>query len=92
MTDHETWRDDRALMNRLGNVNRDVGMYVLRLLDAEAGRRLAMPSEEERHLGTRLVELGRALQGRAMRRHDAGEGDSLVVDDTSDDVTDPELT
>lgn len=66
--DHETWRNERALMNRLGNVNRDIGRYVLRLLDVEAGRAPALPPAEEHQLGSRLVELGTAVQARAARR------------------------
>ena len=68
MSDHETWRAERALMNRLGNLNRDVGMYVLHLLDAEAGRRPAIPPDEEHLLGGRLIDLGTAIQARAASR------------------------
>ena len=77
MNDHEIWRAERALMNRLGNLNRDVGMYVLHLLDAEAGRRPAIPPDEEHQLGARLAELGSAIQARATRRRAGNRVDRL---------------
>ncbi|WP_436501647.1 hypothetical protein [Actinokineospora sp. HUAS TT18] len=62
------WRGDLTLIGGLSTVNRDLALYVMRLLDVDAERAPEPPVAEEASLGHRMVRLGRAIQARAERR------------------------
>lgn len=62
------WHDELVLMAELTSVNNQIARYVLRLLDADAGRREPVSVADEGGLGVRLADLGRALQDHAARR------------------------
>jgi hypothetical protein len=62
------WHDELVLMAELSSVNNQIARFVLGLLDADAGRREPVSPTDEDKLGTRLVDLGCALQDRALHR------------------------
>ncbi len=62
------WHDELVLVAELASVNNQIARFVLRLLDADAGRREQIAAGDEYHLGGRLVDLGHALQNRAAYR------------------------
>jgi hypothetical protein len=62
------WHDELVLMAELSNVNNQIARFVLRLLDADAGRAEEVSVSDEGILGVRLVDLGYALQHRAVYR------------------------
>ncbi|HEU5469233.1 MAG TPA: hypothetical protein VFV67_01160 [Actinophytocola sp.] len=62
------WHDELVLMAELSSVNNQIARYVLRLLDADAGRREPVSTLDEGMLGSRLVDLGHALQDHAAER------------------------
>jgi hypothetical protein len=62
------WHDELELMAELSSVNNQIARFVLRLLDADAGRREQVSVTDEGRLGVRLVSLGHALQDRAILR------------------------
>lgn len=62
------WHDELVLMAELSNVNNQIARFVLRLLDADAGRADEVSVSDEGILGVRLVDLGYALQHRAVYR------------------------
>jgi hypothetical protein len=73
------WHDELVLMAELSKVNNQIARFVLRLLDADAGRREQVSVAEEGNLGVRLVDLGYALQDRA--GHRARVLDGAVADE-----------
>ncbi|HET9139944.1 hypothetical protein [Actinophytocola sp.] len=62
------WHDELVLMAELSSVNNQIARFVLRLLDADAGRKEQVSVVDEGRLGVRLVDLGHALQDRAAAR------------------------
>jgi hypothetical protein len=62
------WHDELVLVAELASVNNQIARFVLRLLDADAGRREQVATGDEYCLGSRLVDLGHALQNRAAHR------------------------
>jgi hypothetical protein len=62
------WHDELVLMAELSSVNNQIARFVLRLLDADAGRAEQVSMADEGILGVRLVDLGYALQHRAVYR------------------------
>jgi hypothetical protein len=76
------WHDELVLVAELASVNNQIARFVLRLLDADAGRRDQVAAGDEYNLGGRLVDLGHALQNRAAYRA-AGdtERDGEAIDD-----------
>ncbi|HEY0450830.1 hypothetical protein [Actinophytocola sp.] len=77
------WHDELVLVAELASVNNQIARFVLRLLDADAGRKEQVAAADESHLGGRLVDLGYALQNRAVHR-DAGR------DDDAANIVDPD--
>lgn len=75
------WHDELVLVAELASVNNQIARFVLRLLDADAGRREEMPVGDECHLGGRLVDLGYALQDRAVRRAAGNNEDGGAIND-----------
>jgi hypothetical protein len=71
---HDTgWVEDKVLMADLSRLNAEVARYVLRQLDVNAGRAEQISVEDEHALGMRLVELGEAVQARAVHREQRGQ-------------------
>jgi hypothetical protein len=76
------WHDELVLVAELASVNNQIARFVLRLLDADAGRREQVAACDEYSLGCRLVDLGHALQNRADHRGRAHtEADGGAIDD-----------
>ncbi|MPZ85416.1 MAG: hypothetical protein GEV28_35535 [Actinophytocola sp.] len=71
------WHDELVLVAELASVNNQIARFVLRLLDADAGRKEQVAATDECHLGGRLVDLGYALQDRAVHRT-AGPNDDAA--------------
>lgn len=82
----EHWHDELVLITELSKVNRQIGQYVLRALDADAKRAAPTPPDAEHVLGEHLAALGQRLQDRATQRTlDSGR---LVIEGITTD--DPE--
>jgi hypothetical protein len=62
------WHDELVLIAELSRINGQIARFVLRWLDADAGRREQVSVADEAHLAGRLVEIGHALQDRAVHR------------------------
>ncbi|RZS45093.1 hypothetical protein EV193_101979 [Herbihabitans rhizosphaerae] len=79
------WHDELVLLSELSGVNKQLSNYVLRILDADAGRAPELPVEQEQALGKRLAELGANLQTRARHRmtDDAASPQVIEFDDQS---------
>jgi hypothetical protein len=60
--------DDGLLMHDLTVVNSMIGRYVLRFLDADAGRREPIPIADELALAERLANAAETLAARVARR------------------------
>jgi tRNA U54 and U55 pseudouridine synthase Pus10 len=59
------WWEESKFIAELTTVNTWIGRYVLRFLDADAGRTKPSSPQDEQALGDRLVALGVALQTKA---------------------------
>jgi hypothetical protein len=64
----EHYHDGKHLMADLTDLNGKVSRYVLRHLDAEAGRSVPTSADDEYDLGVRLARLGLQVLERAERR------------------------
>ena len=60
--------EDGLLMHELTVVNTMLGRYVVRYLDADAGRAEAIPTTEEQALADRLTAAADGIRTRAKRR------------------------
>jgi hypothetical protein len=65
MGDHSAWREESKFIAELASLNAGIGRYVLRYLDADAGRTQPATPQDEQALGERLVALGQAMQTKA---------------------------
>ncbi|MBB4905490.1 hypothetical protein [Actinophytocola algeriensis] len=77
----DEWHDELVLVAELSSVNNQIARFVLRMLDTDAHRREQIAVADECRLGGRLVNLGYALQDRAVHRA-AGrhrDGGSIAV-------------
>ena len=74
------WHDDLELMAELSSVNNKIARFVLRLLDVDAGRRDEVSVDDEGDLGVRLVDLGYALQHRAVYRAAVRENGGVAIE------------
>ena len=79
MNSSSAWHDELNLMAELSTLNREVGLYILRLLDVDALRKPELPADQEHALGSQLVTLGSAIQARASQR--ISPSPSLVIQD-----------
>ena len=59
---------DGLLMHEVSDLNALLGRYVLRFLDADAGRTSPFPPDDELVLADRVAALAEALRARAARR------------------------
>lgn len=69
----EGWAAEKALVADLSTLNTQIGRYVLRLLDADAGRAEQVSVDDERALAGRLAGLASTLRARVERRAALGE-------------------
>jgi hypothetical protein len=74
------WHDELVLMAELASVNNQIARFVLRLLDVDAGRKEQVSVADEAHLAGRLVDLGHALQDRAMHRATGSDDAGLAIE------------
>lgn len=59
------WRVESKLIGELTRLNTWISRYVLRHLDADAGRTPPIPAQEKLALGDQLVAVGLIMQSRA---------------------------
>jgi hypothetical protein len=67
------WQADKALVSELTPIIAQLSTYVVRYLDADAGKAEPISVDDERALGERVTALGAGLQARAERREALGE-------------------
>lgn len=75
--------EDNVLMAAITNVNTQLGRYVLRFLDADAGRADPMSPFDERALADSVAAIAAGLSTRAARRERRGEPPMLVCSSSS---------
>ncbi|WP_460392178.1 hypothetical protein [Actinophytocola sediminis] len=59
-------------MAEVTSVNNQLGRYVLRFLDTDAGRAEPLRTDDERALATRVADVANGLRARADRREQHG--------------------
>jgi hypothetical protein len=64
----EDWHDELVLVAEMSSINNQIARFVLRMLDTDAHRGEQIAVADECRLGGRLVNLGYALQDRAVHR------------------------
>lgn len=67
-------------MAELSTVNNQIARFVLRLLDVDAGRAEQVSVADEGLLGVKLVDLGYALQHRAVYRAAVLENGGMAIE------------
>lgn len=75
----EDWHDELVLVAELSSVNNQIARFVLRMLDVDARRREQIAVADECRLGGRLVNLGYALQDRAVHRAAGRHRDDVSI-------------
>lgn len=81
--------EDNLLMAAIATVNDQLGRYVLRFLDADAGRVKPVSPRDERALADSVTAIAEGLTSRAARREQQGEPPMLACPTTvrtDDDV------
>ncbi len=81
----EDWHDELVLVAELSSVNNQIARFVLRMLDEDAQRREQIAVADECRLGGRLVNLGYALQDRAVHRAAGRHRDVVGIPETPRD-------
>lgn len=76
----DAYHDDKQLIADLASLNGNVGRFVLRYLDTDAGRAVSTSPADEMALGECMVRLGEAVQARAERRQRARLTNGSVVE------------
>ncbi|GLZ37158.1 hypothetical protein [Actinokineospora sp. NBRC 105648] len=66
--DDDDWNEESQLCANLSTANTHITRYILRHLDADAGRTTPTPPHDEHHLGRTLINLGNRLATRALNR------------------------
>jgi hypothetical protein len=74
----QDWPEDKALIAELSRLNGQVAQYVLRHLDADAGRAAPVSIDDETALAEHMTVLAAALQARVDRRAASGEQPLMV--------------
>lgn len=59
------WREESMFIAELTRLNNWIGRYVMRYLDADAGRTQPATTQDEQALGDQLMALGQAMQTKA---------------------------
>jgi hypothetical protein len=70
--------EDNVLMAAIANVNNQLGRYVLRFLDTDAGRTEPMSPFDEHALADSVNAIAEGLHARATRRQRHGEPPALA--------------
>jgi len=70
---------DNILMAEVASLNNQLGRYVLRFLDTDAGRAAPLSTADEQALADRVSALADGLRARAARRDQHGEPPRLLV-------------
>lgn len=78
----DEWHDELVLVAELSSVNNQIARFVLRMLDTDARRREGIAVADECRLGGRLVNLGYALQDRAVHRAAGRHRDGANIAET----------
>jgi hypothetical protein len=78
----DDWHDELVLVAELSSVNNQIARFVLRMLDTDAQRREQIAVADECRLGGRLVNLGYALQDRAVHRAAGRHRDAGTITET----------
>lgn len=65
------YHDDKQLIAGLTAANGQISCYVLRHLDADAGRAVPTEPDDEVALGDHIIRLGRAVQARGEHRRNS---------------------
>ncbi len=78
----DEWHDELVLVAELSSVNNQIARFVLRMLDTDAQRREQIAVADECRLGGRLVNLGYALQDRAVHRAAGRHRDGASIAET----------
>jgi hypothetical protein len=86
-----SWREESELIAALAGVNTEIGRYVLRALDADAGRDEPTSPAAEYRLGNLLVDLGGDLQARAADRSEDVRQRPPGGERTAQDATAPNI-
>ena len=79
----EAAHQDNVLMAKVANINSELGRYVVRFLDADAGRAEPLSVEDERALADHVTTVAEGLRARAARRDQHGER-PLIAGSASD--------
>ncbi len=74
----ETAHLDNVLMAEVVTTNTDLGWYVLRFLDTDAGRAEPLSVEDEHVLAARVAAVAEGMRARAARRELNGEPQRLL--------------
>lgn len=80
----EAAHGDSILMAAIANVNNQLGRYVLRFLDADAGRGEPVTPDDERALADSVAAIAEGLRARADRRDRRGDSPALICAGSSD--------
>jgi hypothetical protein len=78
----EDWHDELVLVAEMSSINNQIARFVLRMLDTDAQRREQIGVADECRLGGRLVNLGYALQDRAVHRAAGRRRDGAAITET----------
>ena len=70
------WREESMFIAELTRLNTWIGRYVMRYLDADAGRTQPATAHDDQVLGDQLVALGLAMQTKA-RQGELSHGDPV---------------
>ena len=73
--DHDWWEESKFIAE-LTSLNTWIGRYVIRYLDADAGRSQPATTNDHQALGDQLVALGLAMQTKA-RQGELSHGDPV---------------
>ena len=78
----DDWHDELVLVAEMSSINNQIARFVLRMLDTDARRREQIGVADECRLGGRLVNLGYALQDRAVHRAAGRSRDGGAITET----------
>jgi hypothetical protein len=78
----DDWHDELVLVAELSSLNNQIARFVLRMLDTDARRGEQIAVADECRLGGRLVNLGYALQDRAVHRAAGRHRDGGAITET----------
>lgn len=77
--DMNGWRHELRLIGHMSRINQQITSYIMRSLDADAGRTEATPPIDEAMLGAQLIVVGKLLADRAENRQPGAT--EMVIDE-----------